>query len=586
MRKLKFILFFLVVTLNYILKAQDFLNDTALLNLDFEAMEAYGYDDTLDIMQEDYFDSLVYNPIPVSEADMYKYWCRRAYNFDTKREIDLRKNNQVYIKIYHDDFNSFDKDFWQSGNVGAGNNWHNYSTIHTTENGGDGNDKAFYTNDMESVSGGELLINTKYDPKQISWNLDPAVNKYDPFSSDTRTIEYFSGRVESKWAFDGSLDIKTPSSTSPVNWDNPIELTEDEGGIAIISKIKHPTQTHLLPAFWLMGDRPNSYDEFDIFEYFITDYWKRNDINVTLHSEHGSPGSGYECSEKTRNIANPGGFHIYSHFWNAFNLTTFCEDKRIFCRHQFSKKNRRYKFPNKLDNNKTYKIRQKYNRYPMHINFNTGVYPEMNNSSLNTWLAIDYIAVYKKFDCAVPRTYDATSSPKIKDGVFNVEIATTATFNYPVNAPSPIPDDQFFKLITNNTANVDIMTVSKWSTFHIEHTSADLCTDQLPARGEIAGIPENDGNSAEHDPINIQPTQSNFKTANTKNAFTIVSKESDFTICIYEINGKLVKKRDALGYGVVNIIKSEKLRNGLYIIQAYNQEKRISESFKYMVWHD
>ncbi len=562
--------------------AQDYLNDTALQKLDFFEMEAYGYMDTIDIMQGDYYDTFNDYPDPTAwkGESGSGHWCRRAYDFTTDREIDLRKHNQVYIKIFHDDFSTFDKNFWQSNNVGGGNNWH----LHSNFNGGQ--DKAVYVNNMETVNDGHLLLNTRYQPKELPWNSSS--NSYDPWSSNKKLIEYFSARVESAWAFDGSLDIKTPTDKDAVNWDDPLELTEDEGGIAIISKIKHPLDLHLWPAYWLMGYRENSYDEFDIFEYMIEKQADNDNIVTTLHSEYGSPSGGkFACEERTRNIPNPSGFHIYTHFWNAFNITTYCENKLIYCLHQFSKEKRRFKFPEILEKNKAYTIRKKYNRYPMRINFNTGIYPQMDNKNLNAWLDIDYIAVYKKFDCAGPKTYNQNNNPLIKNGVFNCEIATTATFDYPLSATNPVPDNQFFKLIANNTVNINALDVSQWATFQIEHTAEDLCTDQLPKIGDISTAPHTDKTTSgiTSSMLNKLPSKA-FKVTSTYQAFTIISENSNFTICLYEINGKLIKKKEAMGNGVVNLIKNADLKNGMYIIHAYNPEKKISETFKHLICHE
>ncbi len=519
---------------------QRYLQDSSLRMIDFHKLDTLGTFDAKDIIEGDYYDTVLdINTVAITDADWTKYWCKRKEHITANREIDLRHHDWNYIRIYYDDFDSYDKAMWQNTSINGTENWNNFIDWGTPCQG-DGNQIGLFLNETEECVDGKLKISIKYDPRTIKWNY--VTQSYDPNALTTRTFDYVTGRVESTWGFDGSMDVIYQN-------DGTTTLSEDEGSLCFISKIKHPNEKGLLPAFWLMSNG-GIYDEFDVFEYFNENGGNEDNMHSTMHSGHGSPDIRYACGDD-HTIDNSSDYHIYTHFWNAFNVATYIDDRdvAIYRRHQFSRANRIGKFPEILEEDEVYNMRKKYNRGPMRINFSSNVYCTMNNTNLNAKYEIDYIAVYKKFPCPDDREYSSMGDLKIQLGVFNVELAKKATFNFPIGSDNPIPDNEMYKLITNDAVDITNMTIGKWSNFIIEHTNDDLCVDQLPAIGELTSPKKI--NEAKSEILDLMDYVVPINPEVSKNADNIEYKICDNKLLfnniygydlinVYDISGRLI----------------------------------------------
>ncbi len=225
---------------------QRFMEDSAFQKIDFYSLDTLGKYDTTDIMEGDYYDTgMDLSAVSIIMADWTKYWCRRKEHITANRDIDLRKHQWNYIRIFHDDFDAYDKSFWQNTTNNGAKNWDYFVDNGEPCKPPDGHVIGLNLNENERCENGKLLISVKYDPITIPWNYNS--HQYDPNSwvTTTRTFDYRTARVESAWGFDGSMDIL-------YNSDGTTSLSEDEGGICIVSKIKHPNEAGLIPAYWLM----------------------------------------------------------------------------------------------------------------------------------------------------------------------------------------------------------------------------------------------------------------------------------------------------------------------------------------------
>jgi hypothetical protein len=289
------------------------------------------------------------------------------------------------------------------------------------------------------------------------------------------------------------------------------------------------------------------------------------------------------CQEN-RDIDNPSNFHIYTFFWNAFNVRTYLDDKKqaVYSRHQFSRDNRIGAWPQELENNKVYNIRKKYSRYPMRINFSNNVYCSLDNKHLDAKYEVDYIAIYKKYPCAKDELFDQDSDLKIKDGVYNVAIAKKAIFNFPIGASNPIPPNQMFKLIANDVVDITNMSVGVWSNLIIEPTNEDLCANQLPEIGDGPEPPPN---------VNMNNNSLNLKTLDLSRLETIVNKKVPYhrqvgkkleiinldvydQFFIFDAQGRLVysiNRNDNVNKVILDL---SNYTNGVYYVQGIDSTRR------------
>lgn len=595
MKKILFIMI-LYISVSQV-KSQDFENDSIFKTLNMKYFDSLTVLDTLEYMAEDYYDSISINstssPTPDLEThDMTKSECRDRMRITANYNIDLRQKDWNYIRIFYDDFNKLDKTMWQSSYKNKGNNY-NYTDMDPCD-GTDNTTSQCYLNENESVNNGCLEIKTEKNPIEVPWNYTE--NRYDQWSTSTKSIFYRSARVESTWAFDGNIDIiRDGDNTS---------LGPNEGGIYVISKLKYPTDKGLWPAFWMMGYEDNGYDEIDMFEIFnshkraawhdwrfiATTYY--SDVPVKTNGQWGW------TKEKCEGIKNPSGltkgsdnlspWGYWIQQWNPYTTATAVrfEDPNVNSmlvlanRHQFSRKNRIGKFPESLESNKEYNVRSLYNRQPMRINYNTGVYCGFFGD-VNTKMIVDFVTVYKKFPCATDRYFNNANDFKIQPGVYNVEIAKKAYINLPINSSNPIPDDEIFKIISNDVVNITNIDISKFSNLIIEHTSHDLCSNMIPSSENIElGAPINNTNKNENNSTEFNGTKQQVKTA-SKVDYTLNNEKSTIEcnqyvkqFAIFDIAGKLMVSK-------VNIPNTQtelnKLPNGIYIIVLIdNDNKRIN----------
>ena len=106
-------------------------------------------------------------------------------------------------------------------------------------------------------------------------------------------------------------------------------------------------------------------------------------------------------------------------------------------------------------------------------------------------MLIDYIKVYKQLECPYIGTtiLDGRSDLKIRDGVFNVQLARDVLIDFSAKPSEGIYDNEFLKLICVDDAIIQQMSISPTARFVIEHKDEDaLC---LSAQPDTIGVSAN-----------------------------------------------------------------------------------------------
>jgi hypothetical protein len=184
--------------------------------------------------------------------------------------------NNGWTNVFDEDFSS-DLGQWDVWNGGAYNN-----------------ELQHYQESNLSVEQGNLLINAR---------RETVTGTEDPYSENTKTFDFTSGRIESKVNF--SAGIESPK-------------------IRMVARIKLPKGKGLWPAFWSYGEPWPTSGEIDILEArggspeeYHTNYFYGTNAGVNLvqnasaHIETDSDLS--EC------------FHIYEVIWEENKLTYFLD---------------------------------------------------------------------------------------------------------------------------------------------------------------------------------------------------------------------------------------------------------------------
>lgn len=249
---------------------------------------------------------------------------RQAMLLDTNSSIQATKNNPCLISnneqylqkqllydlsmpyslIFYDEFNSINHDFW---NIIDSCNSECWNDTKDFPNDCEKEDERIQYWQKENVyihkenNNSYLRITAKYEPE----------NRFNSTYLKKRFAyyKYTSGFIHSKKAFPYEAGVFQAKIRLPKDI--------DENG--------------LQPAFWLMSQGPDPWNEIDIFEFFDSD----NKLTMTHHVNPGELGHNdkKECRDVFRNYT--GIFNdwvVYTCYWNKFATVIFIdyEIKNIF----------------------------------------------------------------------------------------------------------------------------------------------------------------------------------------------------------------------------------------------------------------
>ena len=428
-------------------------------------------------------------------------YCNNHHYEKASEDIHMANFEDPYIKIFEDDFDVFDRSMWMNTNIGShvvrdyfvSYDQYNPNRIVTYDE--KSNVQTLYLSRNVHVSNGSLQILTKREDLEVPWDT----GGYWPWGPtrygkpvNKHVFKYTSGWAIGAWALDGAAAIQNGS------------LKEKETGIVVVARIKRPRDSGLWPAYWYMGYEIPGYSEFDVFEFMHN----KHDVLVTsLHNDSLNT-SFTRCSEDTRvDDYNNNDYLYYMLIWNTHFIAAYISDhenfsssmtKCLYMRHQIARDNRIGQFPVLLKKDERYRRRKMFITEPMRINFNTAVYLPIKNElevseTINNSMLIDYIKVYKQLECPYTGTtiLDERSDLKIRDGVFNVQLARDVLIDFSAKPSEGIYDNEFLKLICVDDAIIQQMSISPTARFVIEHKDDyALC---LNAQPDTIGVSANAG---------------------------------------------------------------------------------------------
>lgn len=206
---------------------------------------------------------------------------KKTFAFD---EAALLQQN--YTKIFEDDFSSIDNAKWEVWNGGAYNK-----------------ELQLYRGQNLSSENGSLVIQSTREEA-----TGPAL----PGSEETKTFNFTSGRIDSRFTFAAS---------------------DESPKIRVVARIQSPKGTGMWPAFWTNGDNWPTKGEIDILEAlgdpfsYQTDYFYGTTPGKLITDDSKTMTTITSASDLTNQ------FHIYEVIWEKNSLTYLLDGAVVDVKH-------------------------------------------------------------------------------------------------------------------------------------------------------------------------------------------------------------------------------------------------------------
>ncbi len=537
--------------------------------IDYDSVLNFGFNDTSDYV-DFHVDTTVQSGPNGSDDGKY---CKRHHRNRAEKEVNLSPS-WPYILIYEDHFDKLDRSMWLNPST-------DFDTFQSFPGSDNSTNQALLLNKNINVENGKLSLQSRRETISLPWS--EADNKFWPWSTlngqptPIKTFNYTSARAQSRWAFDGNFDL----------FDG--KQRDNEGGIAVVSSIKYPAVRGCYPAYWMMGYVTGTYDEFDMFEFFSSNF---NDMHTSMY-QNGAKVGHYRCAETATDTAFRNKFIKSVYLWNrhhtSFTMNVKGFMRHYYIRHQIARDHRIGGFQNIIQENEFFRKRRVYNHDPMRINFSTTIYPDGNSGPVDprfhARFEVDYVKVYKQIPCPAEHTIlDEKSDLDIRMGVYNTITAKKAIINFQIGNMPDIPDNQMFKIIANDTVVVNQMNVSSKGTFIIKMTAKDLCKSEFEK--DALFEPERENSSISFDPKSSNNKVTRISTLYDLSSMLVRNDNGDVSmIKLFDLSGRLL---NTISIKNINqkFIQVHNLSSGLYIALVLDDQGLVIEKKNVLIGGD
>jgi beta-glucanase (GH16 family) len=344
------------------------------------------------------------------------------------------------------------------------------------------------------------------------------------------------------------------------------------------ARIKLPARMDdgLWPAFWLMSQGTDPWNEIDIFEFFDTDLR----LNTTVHVNPNETGNNEkkQCGDEYWNTAaffNQ--WHIYTCYWNRFGIAIFIDNNLIWHYSHFLKHNRRKDYK-EINIPKGRQVDRKlfYPTKSMRIMFNLATYycnkTRTNNAVYPQILEMDWIKIWYKKPCNQDISItDSLQIPQLSD-VYNTIVGR----NVVINCNYTMPANTFLKIIhSGNLTNYQNLKAGPDGYLEIMPQAA-ICQFEDPITPQARDIYNNYTNEDNH--IEIYPNPNKGRLRIVYNSNTLQSAD----INIFNINGELVQNSKII-LSAENYIDMSKLKEGFYYIEIKSSKNIVIKRDKLII---
>ena len=381
-------------------------------------LKIYLQDSLDDLMQNDKFYNVAAttgNPCLISNSESYT------------NNVNLLDLNMPYALIFEDNFDYLNSGFWNvidNCNSECWNNPDNYKA----DNCSDQLLKLPYW-DKENVK-----IIEKWDGNHmlaITADHDPASRKDNTWNTGwTASYEYTSGFIHSKKAFPYDAGVFQARIRLPQNIDF----------------------NGMQPAFWLMSQGNDPWNEFDIFEFQDHD----NKMTSSIHVNPNELGhSKDECVKSYTHFGIFDGYVTYTCYWNKFAIVVFIDwdykilgipyhkSKCIYTHSHFLKHNTRAKYKETdIPAGRTVDRKLYYPTKPMRIMLNLYTYFchqfRTGTSKYPATMEIDWVKVWYKQPCHKDLVINSSTQLPQNPDLYNYISGKNVTINCDYTLPANV----------------------------------------------------------------------------------------------------------------------------------------------------
>jgi beta-glucanase (GH16 family) len=351
-----------------------------------------------------------------------------TYNSD----VNLLDLKMPYALIFEDNFDVINYGFWNIINDCNSECWNNPSKEGiAAEDCSDTRLKLPYWDDenvniaKDIYGNGILELNAKYDPKQ----------RYNNTISENGYYEHTSGFIHSKKAFPYDVGVFQARIKLP-------KIIDKNG---------------LQPAFWLMSQGVDPWNEFDIFEFQDND----NKLTSTIHVNPNELGNTKKHCEKsyTNFLGLFNDWVTYSCYWNKFAIVVFLDwdykvlgvthhkSKCIYTNSHFLKRNTRLQYKETdIPAGRTVDRKLYYPTKPMRLMFSLYTYfchkYRTGTSGYPAKMEIDWVKVWYKQPCHKDLVINSSSQLPQDPNIYNY----LAGKNVTINCNYQMPDNVSLKI--------------------------------------------------------------------------------------------------------------------------------------------